>query len=535
MSGTVSVVDLEKYIVDNIETAIKEGYIKVYYQPVIRTITGKICAAEALARWEDPQYGFLSPGAFIKTLIQAKKIHLLDIYVINAVCRDIKEKIDNGDTPYPVSVNITKNDFAECDLLNVFEEAEQDSGVPAKYLCLEVSEEIFRDNYDIQGVIENLLSRGHEKWLDDFGFGYGSFSALEKKYSVIKFDVRFLRSLKGEELERARTIIAYFINMVKRLNFSTLVEGIENESEYNYFKDLGCEMIQGFFFSKPMPLKELNKQGFEVESIEERDYYNAIGQIEIENGSMFEANGVTNAEAMAVFEYKDQNFTYLYQNEANKQYLKYLGGLTSQSAERIINQKSGVLQEKLRPFIRELQKEKTDVKFSHVYRGNLINLKAKFVAKNPKTGALALAVYCSMTHDENWGKATLFAKAMGEIYCMYDRIDLVDMKDGKIKNTYMNTNEYGGISEGALFTEAVEEWSREYIAPDEREKYTEFMNLSTLKERLSKRKTIHDRRVLKTQMDDGRYEPKKYILMPVEIDGKDMVLSGIVNINVDGN
>jgi EAL domain-containing protein (putative c-di-GMP-specific phosphodiesterase class I) len=78
------------------------------------------------------------------------------------VCSDIKEKIDNGDTPFPVSVNITKTDFAECDLLNVFEEAEQDSGVPAKYLCLEVSEEVFKDNYDILGVIENLLARGED-------------------------------------------------------------------------------------------------------------------------------------------------------------------------------------------------------------------------------------------------------------------------------------------------------------------------------------------------------------------------------------
>ena len=128
MGGTVSVVDLEKYIVDNVETAIREGYIKIYYQPVIRTITGKICAAEALTRWEDPNYGFLSPASYISALTKAKKIHLLDIHVINSVCRDIREKIDNGDTPFPVSVNITQYDFTECDMLNVFEEAEQDNG-----------------------------------------------------------------------------------------------------------------------------------------------------------------------------------------------------------------------------------------------------------------------------------------------------------------------------------------------------------------------------------------------------------------------
>ena len=531
MGGTVSVVDLEKYIVDNVETAIREGYIKIYYQPVIRTITGKICAAEALTRWEDPNYGFLSPASYISALTKAKKIHLLDIHVINSVCRDIREKIDNGDTPFPVSVNITQYDFTECDMLNVFEEAEQDSGVPAKYLCLEINEEIFRDNSDIQRVIDQLLSREHEKWLSDFGIGYGAFSALEKKYSVIKFDVRFLHSLKGENLKRGRIIIAYYINMVKRLNFSTLVEGIETEEEYDYFKDLGCEMIQGFFFSKPMPIKELDKQGFEVESIEERGYYNTIGQIEIENGSMYDQTGVFGADAMAIFEYKDQTFTYLYQNEANKQYLRFLGDLTSQSAERIINQKSGLLQEKLRPFIRELKNEKKDIRFSHVYRGNIINIRAKFVAKNPKTGALACVVYTSMSHDSHLNRAALFTKAKEELYRMYDRIDLIDMRDGRIKNTYMNTTEYGGISEGALFTEAAEEWSREYITPEERDEFMEFMDLSTFKARMIKRKGIRDRKKFRTQMDDGRYLPKAYILLPIEMDGKDMVLSGIVNID----
>ena len=535
MGGTVSVVDLEKYIVDNIETAIKEGYIKIYYQPVIRTITGKICAAEALARWDDPKYGFLNPNSFIKTLIKAKKIHLLDTYVIRQVCNDIREKIDNREEPFPVSVNITKSDFFECDLYNVFEEAEKDSGVPTKYLCLEISEDMFRDSDDtgILEVVEKLLERGHEKWLVDFGQSYGSFYALEKKYSVIKFDVKFLRKLKAEKLERAKTIIAYSLNVVKRLNFSILIEGIETEDEYDYFRNLGCEMIQGYFFSRPMPIKELNKQGFEVESIEERDYYNAIGQIEIENGSMFSSNLSSNY-AMAVFEYKDQNFTYLYQNEANKQYLKYIGNLTSQSAEKIINQKSGILQEKLRPFIRDLQNGRKDLKFSHVYRGTIINIRGKFVAKNPKNGAIALAVYSSMAHDETQIKARVFDKAMREIYSIYDRFDLVDMKDGRIKNTYINTTEYGGVSEGADVREVTENWSLEYIASDERSKYVEFMDLSTLKERLSGLKSKHLRKIFRTLMDDGHYEEKEYVLLPVQIDGKEMVLYGIVNIDVDG-
>ncbi len=533
MGVTVSAGDLQKYIVDNIENAIKEGNIKVYYQPIIRTMTGKICAAEALTRWDDPNYGLLSPASFVKTLDKAGKIHLLDTYVIRTVCKDIRNKIDKGEEPFTVSINLTASDFIECDIYNVFEEAEQDTGVPAKYLCLEISEGMYEKANNVHDTLMKLLDRGHEKWLDDFGHGSSSFNALKRHYEVVKFDIRFLHGVQEDELKRARTIIAYSINMVKRLNFSTLIEGVETEEEYAFFKELGCEMIQGYFFSKPMPLKDLERQGFEIEARDERDYYNAIGQLEIDNGAGVSASG-TNTEAMAVFEYKDNQFSYLYQNDANKKYLQYLGGLTYQSAERIINQKSGVLQEKLRPFIKDLEKGKTNLRFSYMYRGNIINLRAKYIARNPKNNAFAFATYTSIIHDENRSRARIFSRAMQEIYSIYDRFDIVDYDDGVIKNAYINTTEYGGLAEGISMKEASENWAKETILPEQRKEFIEFMDIYEVKNRISKLKSKHISKVFKTKMEDGQYVDKEYILLPVDIDGKDMLLTGIINVDLNG-
>ena len=530
MDATVSAEELNKYIVDNIENAIKSGDIKIYYQPIIRTMTGKVCAAEALTRWIDPVHGFLSPGLFIKVLDESGKLHLLDSHVIRAVCRDIRGKMDNGEESFSVSINLTKSDFMNCDICKVFEEAERDSGTPAEFLCLEVSESILKDNAEIENTLIKLLENGHERWLDDFGHGYSSFTALKRSYDVVKFDVRFLHGLGTDEQERARTIIAYSINMVKKLHFSTLIEGIETEEEYIFFKNLGCEMIQGYYFSRPMALDDLEDQGFEIEARAERDYYNAIGQVAIEDS--LESDSFKE-EAMAVFEYKDNTISYLYQNEANKCLLAMLGGLNPKAAERIMNQKSGILQERIRPFIKELKNGGKNLKFSYLFSGKMINLKASFIAANKKTGAFAFAIYTMIIQDATRDTTNILLKSMQEVYAIFDRFDLIDYEDKIVKNTYINTTSYGGITEGVDIDKAIRIWSEEVIHPEERERFLEFMDIDSVRKRISKLKSKHLAHFFKTQMENGQYMEKEYILLPINLDGREMLLAGIINIDLN--
>ncbi|ETP71394.1 EAL domain-containing protein [Lachnospiraceae bacterium JC7] len=529
MGATVSAEELNKYIVDNIDRAIRDGDIKIFYQPIIRTMTGKVCAAEALTRWIDPVHGFLSPGLFIKVLDDAGKLHVLDSHVIRGVCKDIRGKLDNGEEPFSVSINLTKSDFLNCDICKVFEESEKEYRIPAEYLCLEVSESTLKDNAEIENVLIMLLENGHERWLDDFGHGYSSFTALKRSYDVVKFDVRFLHGLGQNEVERARTIIAYSINMVKKLHFSTLIEGIETEEEYLFFKNLGCEMIQGYYFSRPMALEDLEDQGFEIESREERDYYNAIGQVTIEDSI---GSDCFQEEAMAVFEYREDGISYLFQNEANKLFLAMVGGLDTQAAERIMNQKSGVLQERIRPFIKDLRSGGTNLKFSYLFCGKMINLKASFVAENPKTGAFAFAIWTTIMQDESRDTGSILLKSMQEVYTIFDRFDLIDYEEKTIKNTYINTTDYGGVTEGASIEKAIETWCNEVIIPEQRESFMEFMDIDGVKKKISKLRSKHLAHLFKTQMENGQYVEKEYILLPVNMGGKEMLLAGIINIDL---
>ncbi len=527
---TISEEELNKYIVDNIERAIDEGYIKIYYQPIIRTMTGKICAAEALTRWIDPVYGFLSPGVFIKALDEAGKLHLLDSYVVWEVCRDTRVAMDRGYEIFSVSINLTKSDFLNCDICKVFEAAEREYDITADILCLEVRESILKDNSEIEKALLKLLEAGHERWLDDFGHGYSTFTALKRSYDVVKFDVRFLHGMDGDELIRAKEIIAYFINMVKRLHFSTLIEGVETEEEYIFFKDLGCEMIQGYYFCKPMALDELKLQGFEIESRKERDYYNAIGQVSIEDsigGDSFKG------EAMAVFEYKDGVITYLYQNEANKYYLSMLGELDMEAAERIMNQKSGIIQERIRPFIKDLKNGGKNLKFSYLFGGRMMNLKASFIADNPKTGAFAFVIWTVIIQDENRDTTNILFKSMQEVYAIFDRFDLIDYENKIVRNTYINTTDYGGITEGVAIDKAISTWCNDVIHPDQRASFMEFMDIDSVKTKISKLKSKHLSHLYKTQMENGQYLEKEYILLPINLDGKEMLLVGIINIDLN--
>ena len=116
---------LQNYIVNHIDEAIDNGYIKVFYQPVVRTITETFCGLEALARGVDPQYGFLNPAAFIGALEESRQIHKLDSHVINLVCKEMREEMDQGHAVVPVSFNLSRLDFLSCDIFEVVEKALQ--------------------------------------------------------------------------------------------------------------------------------------------------------------------------------------------------------------------------------------------------------------------------------------------------------------------------------------------------------------------------------------------------------------------------
>ena len=249
-------IDLAHYIIHHIGDAVLNGYIQVYYQPVVRVITGRVCGFEALARWVDPVHGFLMPGVFIPILEDAHLIYKLDAYVIRQVCEDIREYMDTGYQPQPVSINLSRTDFHQKDMYRVVNDAVNINKIPKNLIHIEVTESALDDNQDVlKGTIDRFRRGGYQVWMDDFGSGYSSLNLLKDyEFDVLKFDMKFLQNFGSNPKETA--IWENVINMAEEIGIQTLAEGVETMEAWDFLKRVGCEKAQGYFFGRPMTKSE---------------------------------------------------------------------------------------------------------------------------------------------------------------------------------------------------------------------------------------------------------------------------------------
>ncbi len=250
----------KQYIINNIDEAIKNEYIKVFYQPVVNAQTGKLCGVEALARWEDPKYGFLSPADFIQTLEEYYQIYKLDIFVVEKVFQNFVSAKEQGLPLIPVSLNFSRLDFDSINLAEDVENLLQKYGIDKKLIHIEVTEStLSEDDEKLKEILKKFRSNGYALWLDDFGAGYSGLNVLkEYDFDMMKIDMKFLSGFSGNE--KARRILKNIISMAKELKMSTLTEGVETEEAYQFLKENGCEQIQGYLFGRPMPDHEFNEK-----------------------------------------------------------------------------------------------------------------------------------------------------------------------------------------------------------------------------------------------------------------------------------
>ncbi len=247
------------YIVNHIDTAVREGWIRVYYQPIIDAASDCVCALEALARWHDPDLGILPPGEFIETLEEFRLIHKLDACIIELVCKDISLRKELKQKVLPVSLNLSRLDFELTDVAQLIISMEDKYGVDREYLEIEITESALTRNTDaLNEAMNSLRISKHNLWLDDFGAGYSSFNVLKDySFDVLKIDMKFLENFGKND--RFKPIIRSIIGLCNELNMISLAEGVETEQEYEFLKENGCARMQGYLFSKPVPLDDLIK------------------------------------------------------------------------------------------------------------------------------------------------------------------------------------------------------------------------------------------------------------------------------------
>ena len=285
-----------RYVQSNIDTAISEKWIQVYFQPIIRAINSKVCEEEALARWIDPEKGFLSPADFIPYLEESGQIYKLDLYVLEQVLEKIKRQKQAGLSVVPHSINLSRSDFDSCDIVEEIRKRVDEAGISRNMITVEITESVIGSSLEfMKGQVARFQEFGFPVWLDDFGSGYSSLEVVQSiHFDLLKFDMSFLRRL--DESDSAKVVLAELMRMAASLKVSTVCEGVETEEQVRFLQEIGCSKLQGFYFCKPLSFEAIleryrnNKQiGFE--DTDASDYFETIGSINLYDLDMVVSQG----------------------------------------------------------------------------------------------------------------------------------------------------------------------------------------------------------------------------------------------------
>ncbi len=238
--------------------ALENEQFLVYYQPKYDPITQELKGAEALVRWQSPEFGFISPGKFIPIFESNGFITKIDHYMIEHVARDQKKWYDGGYNCVPVSVNVSRAHFIEEDLAEQIRDIVDKVGTPRELIEIELTESAFFDDKNaLVKTIDKLREYGFKVSMDDFGSGYSSLNSLkDMPLDVLKIDAEFFRGDNAGE--RGRLVVAETIKLAAALNMKTVAEGVEQKEQVDFLASQGCDLIQGFFFSEP-----ITGEGFE--------------------------------------------------------------------------------------------------------------------------------------------------------------------------------------------------------------------------------------------------------------------------------
>jgi diguanylate cyclase (GGDEF) domain len=273
-----------RYVIDHMQEAIDNGWIVAYYQPIMRAMTEQVAGLEALCRWNDPKYGMLRPDQFIETLEEAHLIHHVDLAILDQVCAGMRKVMDAGNNPVPCSINLSRLDFILCDIFKEVNSTLERYNIPHSLIDVEVTERaLSEDDGSLRNTLDAFHEAGYKLWMDDFGSEYSSLNSLKDyDFDVIKIDMKFLSAKATHNIKKSKVIIASIVDMAKKLGIHTLCEGVETKENLDFLKEVGCEKIQGYYFSKPLSYSDLREHfGAVREQPNDREYMEQIGRINI--------------------------------------------------------------------------------------------------------------------------------------------------------------------------------------------------------------------------------------------------------------
>lgn len=246
--------DIEK----KMPAALENGEFELYFQPKTLASTKELKGVEALIRWNDPECGLISPMQFIPIAEENGFIIQLGRWVLEEACFRSKSWQDMGYPPIPVSVNVSAVQFKHPQFIEMVERALEKTGLDPSLLELEVTETIFNDPRTIKEKLDKLKQHGISISLDDFGTGYSSINYLKNlPIDVLKIDKAFIE--KTPESEQDNHLLRSIIQLGKSFGLTVLVEGVETQEQFDFLGGNGCDLVQGYYFSRPLDLNGMEK------------------------------------------------------------------------------------------------------------------------------------------------------------------------------------------------------------------------------------------------------------------------------------
>ena len=238
----------------DVVSEIEKGSFMVYYQPKVDSITGITVGAEALIRFFDEAHGVVGPIHFIEILEENRCSHLIDLFVLDEVCKAQKLRCISDRRVVPVSVNFSKNTLEYADLLDQVKEIMNRYELPEGLVQIEITESVGdMDIVLINNIAQSLISMGFRLSMDDFGTKYSNLEMLFKfPFSIAKIDRSLVKNLESNE--KSRIMLKHLISMIMELGIECVAEGAENEEQVRLLQQFGCNIIQGYFYSKPVTL-----------------------------------------------------------------------------------------------------------------------------------------------------------------------------------------------------------------------------------------------------------------------------------------
>ena len=485
----------ETYLIDHFYEALEKKQIQAYFQPIFRSLTGKVFCAESLARWIDPEMGMIVPADFIPVLEKSRLICELDMEMLRQACAAYQELSGRGTPIQSFSVNLSRQNFQNEDVFGRITAILEEYHVPHAAVKLEITESLMLEDADMfRRVFHMFQEAGFSVWLDDFGSGYSSLNVLQNySFDVLKFDMFFLHRLT----DKGRKLLASLTNMAKTLGIHTLTEGVETEEQRDFLLASGCEAMQGYYFSKPLSRDDffslIEKNPGILEAPENKNYWDEIGRFnflspnplkEYEEGRREKAAEDFSSfdSSTALVECSQDGFHYVYATEGYKARLRDLGFGSVNSLENALDNTRSMQYLMLRKLFLDAIQQGTIQMIEYGYKDVYYRISAQLVSRRRGFSMLALRLN---TFDAEHGSQT-DRKVMnyaGALFTTYDLAVLIYPEKNKASRLH-TANNLPVYDREPSIQNSVLKFCETEVEPVDQKRYLQFLEFRSLPARI---------------------------------------------------